>query len=112
LKHVRVYHATAHNFYPSAVFANVTTLTMANYTGYIHLCTWFSKRKERRTKAYFCFFAKHFLNKVIKRLLQVGKRNIFIYVQAFYLVELAMGPCRNSFITVNAPRRNCANGRL
>src|SRR5581483_12244443 len=50
LKHVRVYHATAHNFYPSAVFANVTTLTMANYTGYIHLCTWFSKRKERRTK--------------------------------------------------------------
>ena len=45
-------------------------------------------------------------------MLQVGKRDVLVYIQTFNLMEEAMGACRDGFVSVNASRTNHTDGRF
>ena len=78
----------------------------------IHLRTGFREWKIRRAETDLHRFAEHFLHKKIKRLLQIGERNIFIHIQSFALVEKTMRPGADGFIPVYAARTNDPYGRF
>lgn len=63
LKHVRVYHSTAQDFYPSCMLAEATALTTTNMARDIHFGTWLCKWEIAWTKTYLCIFAKHLASK-------------------------------------------------
>lgn len=60
----------------------------------------------------FCFRAKQFACKVKQRLLQVGKRHIFIDVKSLNLMEEAVGARRDSLVAVYASGTDDADWRL
>lgn len=60
----------------------------------------------------FCFRAKQFTCKVEQRLLQVGKRHVFIDVKSLNLMEEAVGARRDSLVAVYASGTDDADWRL
>ena len=78
----------------------------------IHFGRWLGEREIGGPETYFGAFAVKFLHKVIKRLLQIGKGNIFIDIQTLYLVKKAMRTRRNGLVTVNPARHNGPERRL
>src|SRR5947199_4053860 len=86
------------------MLAHVTTATTTDQAANIHLCTRLGERKIGRTETHFYILAEHFLHKEVKCLLKVGKTYIFIYIQAFYLVEEAMRTGADSLIAIYTTR--------
>lgn len=87
---VGVYHAAAEDLDPTGVLAQTTAGTTTYRTGDIHLGTWFGEREVRGTEAHLGIGAEHLCNEIIERLLEVGERNLLIYVQSFELMEEAV----------------------
>ena len=92
------------DFNPSCVLAESATLSATKMTGDVHFSRWFGEWEIRRTQTDFCFRAKQFTCKVEQRLLQVGKRHVFIDVKSLNLMEEAVGARRDSLVAVYASR--------
>ena len=100
-QHIRVHHSATKYFHPAAVFAKVAPAATTYRAGDVHFGTRFCKREVRWPEAHLGMLTKHFSNKVVQRLFKVGKRNVFIYIKAFTLVEEAMRTGRYCFVAVH-----------
>ena len=109
-ENLRVNHAAAKDFDPAAVFTDFATCAAANHARYVHFGGWFGKREIRRTETDFGVFSEKLLNKIIKRLLEVGKRNIMVNIKTFDLVENTMSTRRDGLIAKHTTRRNRPDG--
>src|SRR6218665_369869 len=96
-------HAATQDLYPACFFADITTGSAADKTGYIHFSAWLCEWKIRRAETNFYILAVHFFHEEIKRLLQICERYVFINIKTFYLVEKAMAARTYGFISVNTP---------
>ena len=112
LQHFRMHHSAAEYLHPTAVLAYITTCAAADQAADVHFGAGFGEWKIRRAETYLHLFAKHFLHEKIKGLLQVGERNIFVYIQSFGLVEKTMRPGADGFIPVYAAGTNDPDGRF
>src|SRR5579862_1640281 len=112
LKHFRMNHSAAENFYPACMFANVATNAATNSAIDIHFGAWFRKWEVGRAKTNFYVNAKHFLDKKIKRLFKVRKGNVFIHIQSFCLMKKTVCTCADGFVSINTPRANYSYWRL
>src|SRR5690625_3285744 len=107
-----MYHSASQNLYPSGMFTDIASFSATDQTTDIHFCTGFCKRKKRRTKTNAGIFPEHFFYKIIKGLFKVGKRDLIVYIKAFYLMKKTMSSGRNRFISEYTPRTNNTNWKL
>jgi len=98
---VGVYHTTTEDLDPARVLAQTAAGTTTHGTGDIHFGTWFSEREVGRAETHLGIGAEHFCNEIIERLLEIGERYIFIYVQSFELMKEAVCPSRDSFVAIH-----------
>ena len=73
---------------PAGVLAEGAALTAAHAAGDVDLARGFGEREEVRTIARGAVLAKHALNKVVERALEVAKGDSLVNNQALYLMEL------------------------
>ena len=86
---VGIYHPAAANFQPTGSFGNAVIGFGFKSPININFGTGFGKRKITRAQPDFGL-PKHLLGKIQQRLFQVGKGNVFVDIQAFYLVKNTM----------------------
>ena len=84
------------------MLAETATLTTTDMTRDVHLCTWLCEWEVAWTQAYLRVWTKHLASKGEKHLLQVGERHVLVDVKTLYLMEEAMGACRDGLITIYA----------
>ena len=111
-EYVWIHHTATEDFNPTGMLAESATLSATKMTGDVHFSRWFGEWEIRRTQTDFCFRAKQFTCKVEQRLLQVGKRHVFIDVKSLNLMEEAVGARRDSLVAVYASGTDDADWRL
>src|SRR5690606_9244410 len=94
------------------MFADITASAFADQTSDVNFGAGLGEREKRRPEPDLRFLAEQFFGQVINGLFQIGEAYVFIYKNAFYLVEHAMRARRNSFVAENAARHNGTDGRL
>src|SRR5688572_15270417 len=104
-----MHHAAAKDLEPAGFLTHVTTGAFAKHTTDIHLGAWFSKGKIGGTETDLYIAAIHFFYKKVKRLFQIGERNIFIDIQTFHLVKETMTPRTHRFISIHTAGTNNAD---
>lgn len=86
----RIYHAAAQDFHPPGVFAKSTSFPCADGACDIHFGRRLGEREIGGTEPDFSVVPEHFPGKIQQCVMQVGKGDILIYVQSFYLMEKAV----------------------
>ena len=94
------------------MLAEATTLTATDVAGNVHLRTWLCEWEIAWTQTNLGVCSEHLTGKGQKDLLQVGKGNVLVDIESFYLMEEAVCACRNSLVAVNASRADDADWRL
>ena len=111
-QYVRVNHTATENLYPAGVFAEAASFAAADVTADIHFGTGFCEGEVAGTQTDFRIRAEHLTGKGEEHLLQVGKRYVLIDIQAFYLMEEAVGTGADGFVAIDASRTEDAERRL
>ena len=90
IQYIGVNHAASQDFEPPGILAKVAPLSPTNRAAHVHFCRWFREGKIGGPQAYFRFLAEEFPGKIEQGLLQVGKGDILVDIQAFHLVKYAV----------------------
>ena len=101
---MRVNHTATENLYPTGMFTEVTSLTTTDVTRDIHLCTWLSEWEIAWTQTNLGVSTKHLASKCKENLLQVGKADILVNIQTFYLMEETVCTCADGLVTIYTTR--------
>ena len=92
------------------MLAESAALTAADKARNVHLCRGLRKGEVAGTKTNLGVGAEHLLGKRQEHLLQVGKRDVFIYIQAFHLMEETVGTGRDGFVAIDTSGADHTNG--
>ena len=111
-EHVRVNHSATEDFHPAGVLAEAAAFTAADVTADVHLGAGFCEREVAGTQTDFRIGAEHLTGKGEEHLLQVGERYVLIDIQAFYLMEEAVGTGADGLVAIDASRTEDAERRL
>src|SRR3989338_3187494 len=110
LQDLRVYHPSAHHFYPAV--AQFLGRIRAGYT-HIPPPRRLGERKEARTESYLDVRApEQFPEKSLERFLEIRKRNVFAHREALHLKELRLVRHVGCFVAEHLARHNDAVWRL
>ena len=112
LKVVRVDHTAAENLHPAGVFAEAASLAAADIAADVHLGTRLGEWEVTRAEAYLRVGTEHLTGKGEQHLLEVGEADVPVYIEPFYLMEEAVGACRDGLVAVDAARTEHADRRL
>ena len=112
LKHGGIYHAATQDLDPAGVLAETAALATTQHAGDVHLGTGLGEGEVTGTQADLGLGAEQLLGKVQEHLLQVGKGHILVNVQAFNLVEEAVGAGCDRLVAIHAAGADDADGRL
>ena len=109
---VGVAHATAEDFNPTRVLADVAALATTDVARDVHLRRGLGEGEIRGTETHFGALTEELLHEVVQGLLQVGKGDAFIDVKTFNLMEDAVSAGRYGFVAEYAARSDDADRRL
>ena len=110
-QNVGIYHPAAHDFQPARTFCYSVICFGFQAPVDVNLCTGFGKGEIGGTQPDFRL-AEHFGGEILQGLFQIGKAYALVHIKPFHLVEKAVRPRRNGFVSVNPAGRNGADGRL
>ena len=112
LKHVGVHHSATEDFHPACLLAEGTTLAAADIAGDVHLGAGFGEGEVGGTQTNLGVGTKHLAGKGEEHLLEVGKGDVLVNVQAFDLMEEAVCAGRDGLVAVNTTGTNHTDRRL
>src|SRR5260221_8538181 len=99
-----MHHATAQNFKPARILADLTSLTTTDKTFHIHFCGRFCERKIRCAETCAHILPKHAAGKIDQCTFQVSEGDVLANGESFHLIKLDLGARGNLFITKKNPR--------
>ena len=112
VENCRIYHAAAKYLKPTTAFTHRAALASANGTADIHLGRGFREGEVAWAETNLCLRSEELLGKEEEHLLEVCEAYILVDIQAFNLMEEAMGACTHGFVAINTARAKYADGRL
>lgn len=109
---VRINHSTAEDLYPPGVLTEVAAFTSANGAGDIHLCARLGEREEGGTQTNFSIGPEHLACESEEHLLEIGETHTLVHIEAFDLMEEAVGTCGDSLVAIDSSWAEHADRRL
>ena len=94
------------------MLADVAALATTDVARDVHLSRGLGEGEIRRTETHLGAFAEELLHEVVQGLLQVGKGDVLVDVEALNLMEDAVGASRDSLVAEHTARGDDADGRL
>ncbi len=112
LEHVGIDHAAAEDLDPAGVLAERAALAAADVARHVHLRRRLGEGEEGGAQADAGLLAEELLGEVEQRLLHVGEGDVLVDIQAFHLVEDAVGAGGDDLVAEDTARADDADGRL
>ena len=94
------------------MLADIAALAATDVARDVHLCRGLGEGKIGRAETHLSALAKELLHEVVQGLLQVGKGDILVDVEALNLMEDTVGAGRDGLVAEHAARGDDADGRL